>query len=57
MAAKTDKTPVQMRLADGSLFTCSCGINEFRVAGDPPHFFCRCGKVYTSRDLPPLEGS
>lgn len=58
-AAKTQKTPVQVKLASGSVFVCSCGSKEFRITGedDPMYLFCRCGKVYTAKDLPSLEGS
>lgn len=55
-SAKTKKHPIQVKLEDGSLFICSCGINEFKVAEEdsPLHLFCRCGQVYVSGDLPPL---
>lgn len=50
-AAQTQKTPVQIRLADGSVFVCSCKSKEFRVTGEPVHYFCRCGLIYTPGDL------
>ncbi len=52
-SAKTARHPVQMKLKDGSFFICSCGGSEFSTTdGDTPlHLFCRCGQVYTSKDL------
>lgn len=48
-SVKTD--PTQIVLGDGSVFACPCGSREFRPAGDPTHWFCRCGKVYTASDF------
>lgn len=53
-AAKTQKTPVQVRLADGSNFACPCKSTEFRIIEEPAHWFCRCGQIYVAGDLPPL---
>ena len=55
-SAQTKTTPVQMKLKDGLLFSCPCGSNEFKATEDdaPLHLFCRCGQVYTTKDLPPL---
>ncbi len=45
-----------MKLEGGSVFVCSCGIDEFKMTHEehPLHLFCRCGQVYTIKDLPPL---
>lgn len=48
-SVQTKKIPVTK--ADGSLFVCLCGSKEFRVKDEPLHLFCRCGKVYTAKDL------
>lgn len=58
-SAKTKKAPIQVYLADGSIFACPCGSTEFRTTHDdvPLHLFCRCGQIYTSGDLPPLKES
>lgn len=50
-AAKTNKVPVQIKLADEAFFACSCGSTEFRVTEKPVHWFCRCGQIYTSKDV------
>ena len=53
-AAPTHPSPVQIKLADGSLFACRCKSTEFRVLADPDapvHYFCRCGQVYVPTDL------
>lgn len=59
-AAQTQKTPVKVHLASGSLFAYfSCGSTEFKITGEEAHavhLFCRCGAIYTPNDLPPLEG-
>lgn len=55
-SVQTQKDPVQVKLADGSLFTCSCGSKEFRITDEDAdlHLFCRCGQIYVTKDLPPL---
>lgn len=55
MASSSVKTkPAQIVVGD-SVFVCSCGSKEFRSAGDPPNWFCRCGVVYTTKDIFPEE--
>lgn len=49
--AKTQKAPVKINLDDGSVFKCPCGSTEFRHVEEPLHWFCRCGQVYTAKDL------
>ena len=49
------KIPVEYKRADGSALICSCGISEFRIIEEPLHLFCRCGLIYTEKDL--QEGS
>lgn len=51
-AAQVGK-PSQVRLGDDSLFVCSCGSDEFRKTEEdaPLYMFCRCGQVYTAKDL------
>lgn len=46
-------TPVGVKMTDGSNLICLCGSSEFRPAGKGAltHLFCRCGRVYTERDL------
>jgi hypothetical protein len=58
-AVRTQKQPIQIHLADGSLFACICKSTEFKVTHDdvPFHLFCRCGQIYVAGDLPPPKES
>jgi len=55
-AVSTQRNPIQIKLADGSLFACPCRSTEFRITGEDAelHLFCRCGQIYVTKDLPPL---
>ena len=50
-AIPAPKIPVAYKRADGSDLICTCGSSEFRIIEEPLHLFCRCGLIYTAKDL------